>query len=339
MPEKTIREMSQQERRHYSLKARVFRAVLMGSLILGLVAMAIGLGLYTTALIEQETEQAFLQSKNAASVIQRVTDVEPLADLVMSTYEGLSEEERAETGTEAYRERYEAIYERGSFSVAQSVLKDFRDTSEVSDIYLAMYTRDPDRLIYIVDPDDDPETQFRPGEWEEVKTAESKRFLDLEWSADDTLTDVSLTRRYGWICTAGVPITNAEGKVICFVLADITLNEVADGMRLFLVQYIVAMLLAAIAVGLILTRRIGKTLVAPINEIAETARDYVQDKRSGVKITDHFSMLNIRTGDEIFLFLPRHLAQRMKQARMAPLFTCNYRMADSCNLPREVSCA
>jgi len=299
MPEKSIREMTVLERKHYSLQARVFRATLAGSVVLGLIALLIGLGLYTTALINQYTSEAFLQSKNAASVLKRVVNVEPLADFVMSTYEGLSEEERAQPDDGEYCARFSAILENPDYQATISILEEFRETSDVSDIFLAMYTLDPARLVYIADPDENPSTTFTPGQWEEVEAKESHRFLYQEWDKAEMLSDVSMTKRYGWICTAGVPAFNNEGKVIAFVLADITLNEVARGMRLFLFQYILAMLIAVNAVGLLLSRRMRKTLVDPINDIAETAQDYVRDKRAGVKVTDHFSMLNIRTGDEI----------------------------------------
>ena len=287
------------ERKHYSLQARVFRATLMGSVVLGLVALLIGLGLYTTALINQYTSEAFLQSKNAASVLKRVVNLEPLTDFVMDTYEGLSEEERAQPDDGEYCARFSAILENPDYQAALSILEEFRETSNVSDIYLAMYTLDPARLVYIADPGENPSTCFVPGQWEDVEEKESRRFLHQEWDEAEMLSDVSMTRRYGWICTAGVPVFNDKGEVIAFVLADITLNEVARGMRLFLFQYILAMLIAVNAVGLLLSRRMRKTLVDPINNIAETAQDYVRDKRAGVKVTDHFSMLNIRTGDEI----------------------------------------
>ena len=299
MPEKSIREMSVMERKHYSLQARVFRATLLGSVVLGLVALLIGLGLYTSALIKRYTSEAFLQSKNAAWVLKRVVDVEPLADFVMSTYEGLSEEERAEPDDGEYCAHFGSLQDSADFQSVLSILRDFRETSDVSDIYMAMYTLEPARLVYIADPDEDPSTTFAPGQWETVEEKESRRFLEQEWDKAEMLSDVSMTKRYGWICTAGVPVFDDEGEVIAFVLADITLNEVARGMRLFLFQYILAMLIAVNAVGLLLSRRMRKTLVDPINDIAATAQDYVRDKRAGVKVTDHFSMLNIRTGDEI----------------------------------------
>lgn len=51
MPEKTVREMTAMERKHYSLEARMFHAVEIASAVLGLVALLIGLGLYLYALV------------------------------------------------------------------------------------------------------------------------------------------------------------------------------------------------------------------------------------------------------------------------------------------------
>jgi hypothetical protein len=67
----------------------------------------------------------------------------------------------------------------------------------------------------------------------------------LNWDGEGRLYDISLTKKYGWMCTAGMPIKNDEGETVAFVLADITLNEVSRGMKNFLFQYIIAMIAAA----------------------------------------------------------------------------------------------
>ena len=59
MPEKNVREMSAVERRHYSLSARTFRAAATGCILLGLIAMVIGLGFYGYALSHQYVRHAF----------------------------------------------------------------------------------------------------------------------------------------------------------------------------------------------------------------------------------------------------------------------------------------
>ena len=47
MPSKSVREMTAWERRHYSIAARTFHAVLIMSLILGTAAVVFGWSLYT----------------------------------------------------------------------------------------------------------------------------------------------------------------------------------------------------------------------------------------------------------------------------------------------------
>ena len=103
MPEKNVREMSALERRHYSLEARSFRTTVLGAALLGLVALVIGLGLYTYALVGQYVGESFGLARSTAMVVRSVMDVESMTRTVMDTYHSLSEEERAQTGTDGYR--------------------------------------------------------------------------------------------------------------------------------------------------------------------------------------------------------------------------------------------
>ena len=72
MPEKNVREMSALERRHYSLEARSFRTTVLGAALLGLVALAIGLGLYTYALVGQYVGESFGLARSTAMVVRIV---------------------------------------------------------------------------------------------------------------------------------------------------------------------------------------------------------------------------------------------------------------------------
>ena len=47
MPKKSVREMTKRERIRHSLSSRIFRFVLLGSVLLGIVCLLIGLSLYT----------------------------------------------------------------------------------------------------------------------------------------------------------------------------------------------------------------------------------------------------------------------------------------------------
>ena len=299
MPEKSVREMTPRERKRHSLAAKTFRSALMGSVILGLVAFAIGLGLYTYALVKHYTAQAFSISRSAAAILEKTADVEPLADSVMAAYRDQTEQERSETGTEAYRARFSSFTEREDFEAVCSVLADFNDSNDVDDVYLAMYDPETCAMVYIVDPDHDPETRVMPADWDPVTREGMERFL--RWDGEGLLYEIERTENYGWLCTSGVPIRNGQGEPAAFVLTDLSLANIGHGMRDFLLQYLVGLGIATLLWGYFLTRNMKKSLIRPLNDIAQAAETYVKDRRSGSDNTDHFSRdaLGVTTGDEV----------------------------------------
>ena len=297
MPEKTVREMTSRERAHFSLAAKVFHASLMGSVVLGLVAMLIGLGLYVYALVGQYIGEAFGLSRSTALVVREVVDTDRMVDDVMTLFRSLSDEERALTGTPAYRERFAHLTESEDYRTLVSILKVFRDSSNVEDVYLAVFDRESGALIYVCDPEEREDYVCMPGDWETAEKREMEKFLT--WDGSGKLYDISRTEKYGWLCTAGVPIHGADGAVRGFLLSDVSLANVTDGMHGFVLQYVLALLVVIVLIGYLVTQHMKRTLVRPINEIADAAQRYAADRRSGVGGTDHFSLLNIRTGDEV----------------------------------------
>ncbi|MCR5010277.1 MAG: SpoIIE family protein phosphatase [Clostridia bacterium] len=297
MPEKSVREMGALERKHYSLSGKVFRLVIIGSLILGLVAFAIGLGLYSVALTDKYISESFNLAKTAENMLDKIASVETAAKRVMTTYNELTPEEKAEVGTEQYRARFSMINKAAGMDTIRSILGEFAQSADVNDVYLGMYSEEDSALVIIADPDSTDETGACAGDWEPVEAKEVAKFLN--WDGTGELYHISRTSRYGWICTSGVPVKNISGDIVCFVLADVTLDEVAKGMGRFVLQYVVAIVVVMMLMALLFTRHMKKKLVDPINDIAAAAGQYVADKKSGAQVTDHFAMLNIRTGDEI----------------------------------------
>ncbi|MCR4963511.1 MAG: PP2C family protein-serine/threonine phosphatase [Firmicutes bacterium] len=297
MPEKTVREMNRLERRHFSLAARTFHATLLGSAVLGLVTLAVGLGLYTYSLVRQYITESFSLSRNAAAVLDELVDVEPLAGLVMDSYRGLDDAERAQTGTDAYRARFSAITEREDYQTVRRTLSKFGGYGNIDAIYLAMYDEESAAMVYIADPDEDPETAMLPCDWDPVTREGMKTFLD--WNGEGMLYEIEHTANYGWLCTSGMPIRGQNGDTVAFVLTDISLDNLVHGMKNFVIQYAAAILITMLLMGYFVTRHMKKKLVEPINQITEAAELYAQDRRAGVKDIDHFGKLNIHTGDEV----------------------------------------
>ena len=295
MPEKSVREMSARERRRYSLEGKLFRVIVMTCVILGAVLLIIGLGLYSVSLTTRYVSQAFHVSQYAAVPAENETDSVGLARKVMEVYRGLSEEERAGTGTPEYRAKFSAALDDPAYRRLMDMLSAYNSSEDVSDVYLAMYDGETSALVYIADPDQ--KYPMYPGDWETVTEKETKKFL--QWDGEGMLYDISNTEKYGWMCTAGTPIRDGDGQVCAFLLADVTIVNVLAGMRSYALQISVAMVLVIALLTVLLERRMRQTLVDPINRIAETARSYAADRRAGVKDTVHFASLGISTGDEV----------------------------------------
>ena len=297
MPEKSVREMSSLEKKHYSLEARTFYATLMGCFILGTLTFVIGLILYTSSMTGKLISEAFNLSRSAAAILQVVIDVEPFTDEVMAAYRTLDEEELAQTGTEEYHARFEELTTREDYVNIRRVLDDFADSSDISALYLAMYDRETSAMVYLVDPEENRRLVKLPCDWDLVTRQGLDHFMD--WDGEGELYEIERTPNYGWMCTSGVPIRNEQGEPVCFVLADISLSDVKTGIKVFALHFIITMIVLVNLVGFIMSRHFKKTLVKPINAISEAAQQYVKDRSAGKKDTDHFALLNIRTGDEV----------------------------------------
>ena len=101
----------------HSLALKVLRSTFIGTLILGIVTLIIGLGLYTWSLVQQYSAESFMLARSVASSIDNAVYEEKICERVLAIYQGLSEkvweEERARreyakalegSGTEFYRE-------------------------------------------------------------------------------------------------------------------------------------------------------------------------------------------------------------------------------------------
>ena len=295
MPKKTIKEMSELEKRHHSLEAKTFHAVLMGSLILGVMSLILGLGLYVYSLGNQYINEAFELTKNAEGVIENVGDVRDICNETLDIYHSLSDEERA-VQDEEYFARFDTVTKSEVYPRVIDFLLEYYASSDVNDIFIAMYDEETQALVYVADPDD--KRPLRTGAWEAETAKEISQFLNSDGSAE--VYNISYTDKYGWLCTTGVPIFNDDGSIASFILADVSLEELLQGMRSFTILYTIATILTVLLLGFLLSRHIRKNMVEPINMIAEAAEAYVKDKKDGGTLSEnHFKGLGIDTGDEI----------------------------------------
>ena len=280
-----------------SLAVKAVHGTVLSCVLLGLLAVAIGLGLYGSSLVGHSISHAYETAIKAAVSATHGSDPVTLAKEVMKVYRGLTPEQRAQNGTEEYRQ-YFAVLDNvsrkgGPHDVLNNMLRNF--VIDVDYVYIAMYDRDTCAMVYMADAD--KAEPMYAGEWEPVSEAGMMKFL--EWDGTGMLYDIDSTEKYGWMCTAGCPIRDESGETCCFLLVDVSVNSVWVNLRNYALQIGLALVAATALIAWFTTRGIKKHVIEPIDTIAEAAASYARDKRDGVAGANHFSSLGIHTGDEL----------------------------------------
>ena len=134
MNKKTVREMSKRERKRHSLSAKTFRAAVFGNIMIGLVLLIIGLGLYSMVLIKKYVSHAYDLSQYAAMSASHGADSASLSKKVMERYHNLTDEERALCGTDEYRQLFSDICESKDYNILINMLPTFSVSDEASSV-------------------------------------------------------------------------------------------------------------------------------------------------------------------------------------------------------------
>lgn len=281
-----------------SITTKTTLASVFGSFLLAIIALVIGLSIYSTGLVNQYVDRAYETARHAMRTATGAADSISLSKEVMEIYHSLTPEQRAKVGTEEYLEYFSSIdtelKKGGTYDVLYHAMSSF--VIGVDDVYLGMYDADTSALVYFVDPDKNDETRLSLGEWEEVSEVELTKFLN--WDGEGKLYDISDTDKYGWLCTAGFPIRDDNGEICEFVLVDVSINSIVDAMKDYAIKISLALLFAALIIAWFMSRLMKKMVADPINSIADAAVSYVEDRKQGIE-KDHFSSLNIKTVAEL----------------------------------------
>lgn len=295
MPEKSYRDMSKLERLHYSLESKTFHTTILGAIILGGISLLIGLSLYAYALGGQYIGEAFNLTKYSGASLSKLIEVEPLAREVMEIYNGLSPEEKAKSGEASYQQHFAGVTSSAAYQTTMEVLKVFLESSDVRNLYIAMYDEEASSLVMIADAD--LNHPLLPGQTEAISKKSIERFKT--WDGKNRKYVIQRLDNIGWLATSGIPLKNQQGETYAYIFSDVTLGNVGLGMRGFLIQFVGATFIVVNLLAFFLTRHMKKTLVMPINAISSAAESYIQDRMAGKTDTSHFEDLKISTGDEV----------------------------------------
>ena len=282
-----------------SLARKTARSTILSCVLFGIVTLLVALTIYAAALIRQYISMADGIARQARMAATHSADAAALSGQTMQIYRSLTAEQRQKVGTEEYRSYFADVDYKQKGSAYDVLFHMFSGTlgfhDAIYDIYLAMYDRDTSAMVYIVDPDEDASTRLLPGDWESVNYKGMLRFLDGK--EDDILYDIGYTQNYGLLCTVGTPILDQEsGEQLAFVLVDVSLKNLLEGMQDFALKFSLAILILTLLIAWVQARRIKHRLVRPINLIAEASQRFADRNDTA---SEHFTNLDVHTGDEL----------------------------------------
>ena len=224
---------------------------------------------------------------------------------ISNIYDTIPAEERivdeADPGYEAYLQNYSHLTESMGYKSLLGSLQRIHDQNNVFCIYLVYIDPRTEDCIYMVDTD--PEDPCPPGLIDPIDDNNAEALVNPEEGIKASITD---SPQYGSLVTAGFPVHDINGNVVCFAGVDISMDEVRAQQRRFifiaaLVQTVLTIIMCVI--GIILVNRL---IVQPINLLSDASDRYCNgDSEESMR---EFEKLEIKTGDEI-----ETLADSMKQ--------------------------
>ena len=224
---------------------------------------------------------------------------------ISNIYETIPAEERIvdeeDPRFEAYLQNYSHLTESMGYKSLLNSLQLIYDKNSVYCIYLVYLEPETGDCVYMVDTD--PEDPCPPGLIDPIDDNNAEALANPEAGFRASITD---SEQYGSLVTAGSPVHDINGDVVCFAAVDISMDEVRAQQRRFvltaaLVQTILTIIMCVI--GIIL---VNKLIVQPINLLSDASDRYCNgDSEESMR---EFEKLEIKTGDEI-----ETLADSMKQ--------------------------
>ena len=306
MPSKSVRAMSAIERRHHSLSARLFHAVLILSLILCLVAIVFGFGLYTKAVKQQYTEKAGDLARTVSVMVDSEA-VDACTSRARDIFNGLPEALRGQQDSEEYRAAFAELDDE-TFRQVCGVLEEIRAANGLASVYIGTPDAKEEEFLVVFGASGNLDGMV-PGRhflMEEKYTDAFQTLTETLQPLADTLQPLAtyipaliVRTDAGYVCTGSVPVTTASGKTAGNVVVSISMDAVVARGRAFLREYCLLMVPVMVLLTWLVVRRQKKMVVRPIRRLTKVAEEYIRSKISGVEEGKHFSDLHIRTGDEI----------------------------------------
>ena len=294
-----------------SLKLKSVLMLLTVAVILSSIAATITYVFYKTTMEDYYQTNTLNLSKTEAVLL----DEEKIAELtnnVMELYYTICEENNgaidfdsfSDAEWEAYFARYDHIINSELYLELMDVLHQFAEANDVASVYVCYMDVKTNKAVYIIDGSEDV---CLPGTCDAIEEDNLIRMRAGDYSFPAYITNYE---EYGWLCTASSAIYDENQEVIANAYVDISMDEVVQNRMNFMIYLCVILAVAAALMIAVLAFVVNKSVVKPINSLAQVTAKFVSDKEShrNEEELSEIASLTISTGDEI-----EHLSDSIKK--------------------------
>ena len=276
----------------YSLRKKTVTLIIMIAVMIGITGIILS-SRFISQLIDSTYKN---KATDLAQTMAAVTDAgqaKKLKEAVLSVFDATEEivysDDWGTPAFDAYIARYADLEETEEFQSLLLQLRKIQDVNDVDCIYLSCLGGD-DTFLYLADGA--YEDACPPGCADPLYEENKELLNDPGRGMPPYITN---TEPYGWLVTAGAPVYDAEGEVICYAMVDISMETVRAEQNHFIAMLSAGLAGLTLLICLASILLVNQLLIQPINRLSSAAEHY--DARVGNR--SEIDNLTIRTQDEI----------------------------------------
>ena len=276
-----------------SLRSRTALMITMIAVTLSTVSILVNSNTIQRLIDTSYQERAVEISKTVAAVLD-TEKAETLKDAVVTIYRDTDNKVGSDAwGTpefDAYCARFSQIEQSAEFKSIRQTLRRIQDANAVDCVYLAAVDVPTEAFLYLVDGA--YEDACPPGCIDPLY--EENREI-LKNPAVGFPPYITNTEPYGWLVTAGVPVYNEAGGIVCYALVDISMETIRAQQNRTLLVNILILAALTVMISLISILLVDQAIIKPINMLSSAAAHYSARQEDSNELDN----LPIKSKDEI----------------------------------------
>lgn len=214
-----------------------------------------------------------------------------VVDIYSSTDDHVLSDEWGSPEFEAYVSHYAKLADTPAYREILSSLRSSQEVLDVDCLYTSFVDPVNKTFVYLVDA----------AEEEPCPIGCIDPLYEVNYGLIDDPTIgfpayITKTEEYGWLVTAGAPIYDAQGAVICYALVDISMDAIKAQETSFAWNLSLALGVITVVLSLVAAFLINRFVTSPLNKLSDAAKRYC-DPEASERST--FEGLGIETHDEI----------------------------------------